>query len=182
MAVNSIKFNVGVMPKQEYLFLDDAYELTTQWKVWGSGDTPDYESETTLVSSVNGDDIEDCASPSYYKWDGVMSGQQYETLIQKGIDKGDLTDLGTFYLRESDKKLEGTITYTLKHTEGQKNGSEEPTVNSPRFTMASDGDFSRNHTWIVYAYFVSSGDLIMGIVEIKDWGSSESTSQTVYNW
>ena len=182
VSVNSIKFNAGVMPIQEYLFLDDAYELTTRWKVWGSEDTQTYEPETTLVSSVAGNDIDDCESPASYKWDGVMSGQQYEKLIQKGIDKGDLTDLGTFYLRESDKKLEGTITYTLKHTEEQKNGTDEPTVNSPAFKMKEVGDFSRNHTWIVYAYFVSSGDLIMGIVEIKNWGSSENTSQSVYNW
>jgi hypothetical protein len=48
--------------------------------------------------------------------------------------------------------------------------------------MKTAGDFSRNHTWIVYAYFVSSGDLVLGIVEVKDWGTSENTSQSVYNW
>ena len=48
--------------------------------------------------------------------------------------------------------------------------------------MKTDGDFSRNHTWIVYAYFVSSGDLIMGMVEVKDMTNSENASQSVYNW
>ena len=179
LAVNEIKLNGDVMPMQEFLFLDNAYDLETtqKWKV-GSA----YEQATQLVSSVEGKDINKNDSPASYSYDGKMSGQAYETLIQKGIDEGKLSDLGTFYLRESNKALSGTIKYTLKHTEGQKNGSEEPTVNSPRFTMASDGDFSRNHTWIVYAYFVSSGDLIMGIVEIKDWGNSENTSQSVYNW
>ena len=182
LAVNSIKFNANVMPTQEYLFLDNAYELTQRWKVWGNEEPPTYEPETILVSSVNGADIEDCDSPASFKWDGVMSGQQYETKIQEGINAGDLTDLGTFYLRESDQKLTGAITYTLKHTEEQKNGTADPTVNSPTFSMKTAGDFSRNHTWIVYAYFVSSGDLVMGIVEIKDWGSSENTSQSVFNW
>lgn len=182
VTVNSIKFDRGVMPTQEYLFLNDAYDLTQKWKVWGDGDEPSYELEKDLVSSVDGADIDDCESPASYKWDGVMSGQQYETKIQEGINAGDLTDLGTFYLRESDQKLTGAITYTLKHTEEQKNGTADPTVNSPKFFMKTVGDFSRNHTWIVYAYFVSSGDLVMGIVEIKDWGSSENTSQSVYNW
>lgn len=182
LAVNSIKFDANVMPTQEYLFLDDAYDLGQKYKVWGTGDEHTYEPETALVSSVDGTDIEDCESPASYKWDGVLTGQQYETKIQDGIDAGDLTDLGTFYLRESDQMLAGKITYTLKHTDEQKAGTADATVKSPVFTMKDVGDFSRNHTWIVYAYFVTSGDLIMGIVEIKDWGSSEPTSQSVYNW
>lgn len=186
VAVNEINFNDGVLPTTEYLFLDNAYdsETTQKWKV-GS----EYELPTQLVSSVEGKNINRNGSPASYSYDGKMSGQAYETLIQTGIDEGKLSDLGTFYLRESDRALTGTIEYTLVHTE--KNGQITTTTKAPTFAMNSPSDltdltqsrdFSRNHTWIVYAYFVSSGDLIMGIVEIKDWGSSESTSQTVYNW
>lgn len=179
VTVNSVKLNADVMPTSEYLFLDNAYELVTtpKWKVGG-----EFETEKTLVSSVEGEDIATNASPASYSWDGVMTGQEYETLIQTGIDQGKLKDLGTFYLRESDQILKGTITYTLKHTEEQKNGTVAPTENSPTFSMKTAGDFSRNHTWIVYAYFVSSGDLVMGIVEVKDWATGENTSQSVYNW
>ena len=112
-----------------------------------------------------------------------MTGQQYETKIQEGINAGDLTDLGTFYLRESDKALKGTIKYTIKHTE--KDNSITTIENNPEipnFAMVDEGDFSRNHTWIVYAYFVSSGDLIIGMVEVKDMTNSENATQIVYNW
>ena len=178
VTVNSVKLNADVMPTSEYLFLDNAYELATpKWKVGEQ-----YEPEVTLVSSVNGEDIATNDSPASYSWDGVMTGQAYETLIQTGIDQGKLKDLGTFYLRESNQILSGTITYTLKHTEAQKNGTEPATTNSPSFSMKTVGDFSRNHTWIVYAYFVSSGDLVLGVVEVKDWAASDNTSQSVYNW
>jgi hypothetical protein len=107
-----------------------------------------------------------------YAYQPGTNAQEYENLIASGIESEELTQVGPFYLNESDKKLTGVITY-------QATGEEEKTAT---FTMSDAGDFSRNHTWIVYAYFVSSGDLVMGIVEIKDWGSSENTSQSVYNW
>lgn len=177
VTVNSIVLNGDVLPKEEYLFLVNAYDLaaTPKWRVGTS-----YVGQTTLVSNVT--EVATNNSPASYSWDGSMSGQQYETLIQNGIDAGELSDLGTFYLRESDQKLAGTITYTLKHTDAQKAGTEAATEKSPAFMMKDAGDFSRNHTWIVYAYFVSSGDLIIGMVEVKDMTNSENASQIVYNW
>lgn len=186
VTINSVKLNGGVLPKQEYLFLDNAYNLaeTQKWKV--KNDTPetDYVGETELVSTVVNDDLAKNVSPASYSWDGQMLGQAYEELIQKGIDDGKLTELGTFYLRESDKALEGTMSYTIQHKQNPEDENEEPTIitNTPTFKMNHDGDFSRNHTWIVYAYFVSTGDLIMGMVEVKDWTDSQNSSQSVHNW
>ena len=165
--VNNITLGTSenkVLPKQEYLFVNDA--------------GPDeYVPATQLVSEVT--TIHKNTSPASYSWDGTMSGQDYERLIQTGIDEGKLSDLGTFYLRESDKPLAGTISYTISHT---VNGVTTPTTKTPLFTMKDAGDFSRNHTWIVYSYFVSSGDLIMGMVEVKGWSNSEVSPQYVYNW
>lgn len=178
VTVNSVKLNADVLPKEQYLFLDNAYDLATpKWKV---NTEAGYVAETELVAGVTELAVND--SPTSYSWDGTMTGQAYESKIQKGIDDGELTDLGTFYLRESDKKLAGTIKYTIKHTEAQKNGTEDPIESSPAFSMNDEGDFSRNHTWIVYAYFISSGDLILAMVEVMNWTSSENTSQSVYNW
>lgn len=176
VTVNSVTLNADVLPKEEYLFLDNAYDLTTtqKWKVVTSA----YVGETTLVSDVT--EVATNDSPASYSWDGTMSGQAYENKIQKGIDDGELSELGTFYLRESDKALAGIIDYTIKHTE--KDATVTTIHNTPAFGMKDDGDFSRNHTWIVYAYFVSSGDLIVGMVEVKDWTDSQNDSQSVYNW
>lgn len=176
VTVNSVSLNEGVLPKEEYLFLDNAYDLTAtqKWKVKNDN----YVAETLLVNTVT--EVATNDSPASYSWDGTMTGQAYENLIQEGIDEGKLTELGTFYLRESDKKLAGFIDYTINHTE--KDETVTTINNKPAFGMKTDGDFSRNHTWIVYAYFVSSGDLIMGMVEVKDMTNSENASQSVYNW
>ena len=178
VTVNSIVLNGDVLPKEEYLFLANAYDLaaTSKSRVGTS-----YVGQTTLVSDVT--EVATNNSPASYSWDGSMTGQQYETLIQNGIDAGELSDLGTFYLRESDKALKGTINYTIEHTE--KNNDVTTIHNNPEipnYAMVADGDFSRNHTWIVYAYFVSSGDLIIGMVEVKDMTNSENATQIVYNW
>lgn len=178
VSVNSIVLNGDVLPKEEYLFLTNAYDLaaTQKWRVGTS-----YVVQKTLVSNVT--EVATNNSPASYSWDGSMSGQQYETKIQNGIDAGELSDLGTFYLRESDKALKGTINYTIEHTE--KNNDVTTIHNNPEipnYAMVADGDFSRNHTWIVYAYFVSSGDLIIGMVEVKDMTNSENATQIVYNW
>ena len=166
--------DVKVLPTTEYLFLTNNYDLsyTAKWRV-GSA----YEDPTDLVTDVT--TINQSVSPAYYSWDGEMSGQKYEERIQNGIDNGELSDLGTFYLRESDKKLIGTINYTIKHTD--KNNQTTVSTKSPGFTMKNDGDFSRNHTWIVYAYFVTSGDLNLNIVEVKDWIEQDDTGW-LYNW
>lgn len=180
LTINSIKLNNGVMPNQEYLFLEGVYP-TYRYRV---NTTAGYVGETVLLSGIDGDLIKRNNSPASYSWDGVMSGQEYERLINTGVSQERLTDLGTIYLRESDIALSGTINYTISHKEHPEDENEEPTVinKAPSFTMNEAGDFSRNHTWIVYAYFVSSGDLIMGMVEVKNWTSSENTSQMVYNW
>ena len=47
--------------------------------------------------------------------------------------------------------------------------------------MSIPGDFSRNHTWIVYGYFITSGDLEVRMVELKDWVGTENSGE-LYNW
>ena len=176
VAVKNISLNAGVLPKEEFLFLEGVYP---EYK-WHVKTAAGYVGATDLVSSESGIDVKKNDSPASYSWDGKMSGQEYEALIQEGVYENKLSDLGTFYLRESDKKLTGTIEYTIRHTD--KNNVTTTTTQTPSYEMKQDGDFSRNHTWIVYAYFVSSGDLIMGIVEVKDWVSGVNTTQSVHNW
>lgn len=179
VTVNTITLGtteVKVLPKTEYLFLSDAYELSTQkWKVG-----TEYEDATVVASNVDNSAIKQNDSPASYTYVETMTGQQYETLIQSGVDEGKLSDFGTFYLRESDKALTGTINYSITHTD--KDGATTTTTKNATYAMHAVGDFSRNHTWIVYAYFVSSGDIIVGMVEVKNWEMSENTPYSVYNW
>ena len=86
------------------------------------------------------------ASPGTYLYDGSQTTQEYEDLIDGGISAGVLTQWGLTYLRETDKQLSGTISYTVGT--GASMRSKTAT-----FTMDA-GDFTRNHSWIIYGYFI----------------------------
>ena len=166
VTVNSIILDKGKLPEEEYLFLTDDYSKaeTQKWRVNGN-----YESDdATFSPSVT--DVAANNSPSYYSYDGVMSVQEYENRINEGVTNGDLSDLGTFYLRESDLALSGLIKYKIQNEDKETS-----------YSMKNAGDFSRNHTWIVYGYFVSNEKLQLNVVELKSWESSE-TDREIYNW
>ena len=179
VTVNNIILNGGKLPKEEYLFLTDDYSKVTPPKLRVKlSETPvdgDYESEATFFPSVT--DVVANNSPSYYSYDGVMSGQEYENRINEGVTNGDLSDLGTFYLRESDQALSGVIKYAITPY-GTTTQNVKTTTS---YSMKNAGDFSRNHTWIVYGYFVSNEILQLNVVELKSWESSE-TQGNLYNW
>ena len=169
--LTNISLKGGTMPTQEYLFLDGAYP-TYRFKV-GS----DYEAESTLIGTVNDNDINACVDPSEYAYVSG-DGQEYETKINTAVSDSIVSDLGRFYLRESDKKLTGKINYKVKEVVNEV-VNEVP--KEATFSMKTDGDFSRNHTWIVYAYFMNGNLLNVNMVDVKSWASYPG-SHTVYNW
>ncbi len=167
VTINSITLDGSVLPNEEYLFLAGAYPDNRSHVKTDAG----YVSETTLVSNVPKDAISTNTSPAAYSYVSTMSGPEYEARINTGITNGDLSEVGRFYFRESDKQLSGKITYTI----GTNNSVTKT------FQNLAIGDFTRNHTWIVYGYFVTNGDLDLNIVESKIWNEDPSSSD-VYNW
>lgn len=171
----SITLDKDVLPTKEYLFLKGGYPTETIHLE----DTPTYHgSAATIVSGVSGDDINACADPASYIYT-TETGQQYEDMIDAGLTEqtvegvtrpAELSEVSRFYLRESDRKLAGTINYTIGETE-----------KSARFEMNAEGDFTRNHTWIIYGYFLGSGDLMLNVALPKDWEENPETDK-VYNW
>ena len=163
----NITLDNDVLPTKEYLFLKGEYPTA---KIHLE-DTPSYENSETesgfqIVSCVSGDDINSCADPASYIY-STESGQAYEDKINAGLTEqtvegvtkpAELSEVGRFYLRESDKQLKGTIKYTIGETE-----------KSADFVMDAEGDFTRNHTWIIYGYFLGSGDLMLNVALPKDW-------------
>ena len=122
------------------------------------------------------DDIAKTDDPTKYVYIN-QDAQEYENLINTAANKqpkAEVTVEGPIYLRESDKQLAGTITYTI----GDGDNKEEKTAD---FAMQQAGDFSRNHTWIVYAYYAGNGNLQVQSLYVKDWSTKEMNHQ-VYNW
>lgn len=175
----SIGLDRSALPTQEYLFLGGAYPEVKS-HVGASYETA---SAVNLVEGVTSDDIAKSIDPVQYVYDAEASetGQAYEDRINEGLKSevdgegtvtksAELSELGRFYLRESDQKLKGTISYTFG---GQQKSKD--------FEMAAAGDFTRNHTWIVYGYFMGSGELVLHAVDVKAW-TLEEDDHEIYNW
>ena len=152
LTIKDVTLNAGMMPTEEYLIPQQGKTLT-----YNTADA------SLLPNSVTANQV---ANPTIYLYAG-QEAQVYENLI----DQSPLTQIGPFYLRESDKKLTGTITYQLE-------GKEEQTGT---FAMNAADDFRRNHTWIVYAYHVGGGFLQLEAIYVKDWTTKEK-SHEIYNW
>jgi hypothetical protein len=150
--------NSGTIPNVEYLFQTPASM------------TYNTEEADMLLTPI--DDIAKTADPTQFIYTN-QTAQAYENLINEAANKQpkEVTVEGPIYLRESDKQLAGTITYTI-------DGGDEQTVN---FAMQQAGDFSRNHTWIVYAYYAGNGNLQVQSLYVKEWSTKEMNHQ-VYNW
>ena len=143
ITIDNIRMSGDIIPKSEYLFRRSGTGVTVP--------TSGYESGFNLVSVP--------FSPiAYEKPESfVYAGQDavsYEKLIDNAIEKGQLTDGGTFYLKESDKALEGYIDYTI-------NGKQSES--GKKFQMSVAGDFARNSTWVVYGYFLSGRNLQISV-------------------
>ena len=117
-------------------------------------------------------DIAETADPTNFLYLG-QEAQAYEDLINEAASKAtpEVTVDGPIYLRESDKQLAGTITYTIAGV------AQEPVT----FQMQQAGDFKRNHTWIVYAYYAGAGKLQVQSLYVKDWSTKEMNHE-LYNW
>lgn len=166
----SISLDANVIPTAQYLMLDAPYTgLNYRISPLSGRTDSDYEAAVTLASNIG--TIAGYESPDEYCYLPSMTAQTYENLIETGISNGHITHGGLFYLRESDRALTGTIRYQV--------GSEEPA--EAHFTMTSAGDFSRNHTWIVYAYYDAGDDLHLVTVYVKQWDEANIDSN-VYNW
>ena len=151
--IKSIKINEQMIPEVEYLF---------QTPVSMSYNTAEAELLSTAI-----DNIAETTDPTQFIYEN-QTAQAYENLINEAASKAtpEVTVEGPIYLRESDKQLAGTI-----------KGADQ----TANFAMQQAGDFSRNHTWIVYAYYGGSGNLQVQSIYVKDWSTKELKHQ-VYNW
>lgn len=181
--INSIKLGAKMIPTQEYLFLETGENASAFHVGSGSYGTDATNPAKEFLASPL-DDIAQNADPMAYSYQAGQDAQEYENLINSGLTKTvkndqnedvpapELTQVGPFYLRESGKQLTGTITF--------QRGEDGTTAKPVTFKMHTAGDFSRNHTWIVYAYYSASG-LVAVTVVVKDWNDVQQSYEVV-NW
>lgn len=154
LTIKGITLNGSLIPNEEYLF--------TQSKTL----TYDTNVASIFTSSI---EVAKKENPAQYIYDG-QTAQEYENLMVGA----ELSLVGPYYLRESGKILTGTITYTVE-------GMSEPMSATATFTMKEQGDFLRNHSWIVYAYYEGLSGMQVVTVDVTDW-VAKSYNYEVYNW
>ena len=152
VSITRITMNAGMIPDEEYLFK--------------MPESMTYNGEEAELLSSTIDNIAPTTNPTDYLYFD-QPAQTYENLI----NAANLTVHGPIYLRESDKRLTGTISYSIAGV------AQEPVT----FQMQQAGDFLRNHTWIVYAYYAGAGRLQVQSLYVKDWSGKEM-SHNFYNW
>ena len=166
--IEEINLNPNLMYKKERFFLDDDHP-----SYWVEG-TP-FEKKVLLVRGDRNNPVAMIDDPVKYAYSSSMSDEDYEKLINKGVSDGKLTEFGPVYLPESDKRLSGTITFRI-------GGANRQTLTAP-FSMTT-GNFHRNQTWIVYAYYIGSSKLVVNSVQVVDWEDTAPLPEDhkVPNW
>ena len=198
LKITDVTIDEGMIPTQEYLFL--AQDYTYEGNYYNIGST--YNDAAASLFSI--DETAICADPAYYAWDRLVNDEKakdpditdqalataYEALIDDGVltihegeTKPRLTEQ-RLYLRESDKRLSGTIKYKVKGKDDADYGDELSTTFSmvaPEAPAVWQPFFSRNHTWTVYAYLAwAKMDIVA--VHVNKWENTEPANYTVYNW
>lgn len=156
VSIEGISIDGNMIPTEEYVFLTDkSYRI-------GSSYDP---LPASLLSHTTGD-IRQSTEPSDYAYNN-QTAQNYETLIDNGVTEEKLTQAGTFYFKETDKKVSGMISYKVGTA----------SVQSVPFFMTVDDinkRFVRNHSWIVYGYFNgSTGEPIITVWVDTNWQTGD---------
>ena len=173
VSIDEISLDANQIPSQSYLIPRESYSYT-------------YSHAAISYESVAKGDIPEVIDPLAYAYE-TQEAQEYENLINKAIsgeqkanvEDQKLKELGLTYFRESDKQLTGTIKYTYSN-----NGANQP-QKTATFSMAAPGDFLRNHSWIVYIYYMDSKIYTLTVTNIgmKSWVTDPlQDTKTVYNW
>ena len=168
LVINSIKLKATMIPEEQYLFMADGtpYNRKTCHIKTASG----YNTTTPELLAAAIKDVPSIEQPVIYAWGNEeLEPQAYERKLDEAATAGNLIQR-MYFLRESDKQLQGEIKFQI-------GDSEEQTAT---FQMVDEGGFSRNHIWTVYAY-QAQARLHVVVVNIASWKTTE-TNYEFYNW
>ena len=163
-SITSIQLNGNQFPVTEHVFNTTAnpYYISNGYVTDPVSITPPAVVETERIFDL------------VYKSQQI---QDYEDILDKFVADGEVSQLGPYYFRESDKRLSGTIGYRIK----ENNQEYNKTVNFQMNEVPGNYNFSRNHSWIVYVYYLGGEELRMLQVYIRSWEEAER-ERDLFNW
>ena len=151
--ITGITLGNGLIPTTTHLFPTQPTDPTSEANVALAKRTPNlpkdvtYENGFTFNEELANGDILEHPDPALLSIQSGETAQAYTGRLSEAFSgKEKSLYYGLTYLRETGKKLTGTIHYKLGGTP----------YDIP-FEMAEECDFTRNHEYIVYAYFKKSG-------------------------
>lgn len=201
-SITSIQLDAGMIPTWSFLmpvaassYNEATYNATAMKYVQEEAfarttfETNLTNSESTIpqVSEVSEDPEAPVApvGPLKYAYT-TQTPEDYEALINEGVSKHDLKEFGITYLRESPKQLTGTIKYKIKKRDNTTTSWKNATtsIETATFSMAAPGEFMRNHSWIIYIFFMDEKlhTLTVTHLGMRSWSDGGSTDHSVYNW
>lgn len=89
----------------------------------------------------------------------LESAREYENRLDAAVAAS--SQVGPIYIRETDKRISGTIVYDT--------GKGEQTAT---FSMSADDALTRNHSWILYAYFAEATSTLQFKIVVLPWDKS----------
>lgn len=89
----------------------------------------------------------------------LESAREYENRLDAAVAAS--SQVGPIYIRETDKRISGTIVYDA--------GEGEQTA---VFSMSEGDVLSRNHSWILYAYFAEATSTLQFKIVVLPWDKS----------
>lgn len=166
ISINSIQLNGNLFPESEYVFntTNNPYRLSGSYISGATSFTPVEVAKTSEIANLIYDS---------------QNIQDYEDLVDKIIADGEASQLGPYYFRESDRSLTGTIEYTI--TDENNVQLSPKTKNFSMSDVPGNYNFSRNHTWMVYVYYLGGEELQLILAYIRAWNEVD-LEHGLYNW
>lgn len=148
VSIKGITFYKEQIPKKEYVFTESATGIVLDQAVYAQNFMPD-------PFSFNGPaQLMEHEAPQNLIYVN-QDPSTYQAMLNQAVSDGTLSDLGYTYLRESNERLVGRIDYTV-------NGKDR----FREFSTPAKGDFARNHTWTLFAYFMSGRNVQLSLVAL----------------
>lgn len=166
LTIKEISLAAKSIPDVEYLMPDEVLPYHLPPNNYNTGGEKLWKEPYPVTTS--------CPTPSDFIYE-QSGAQDYEDLVAKAITNGELSALPPFYLRESDKIVNGTIKYEIDN----KGTKREKTA---EFFMENAGDFARDHSWLVYAFYTDEAILEVISVRVKPWQENDTPEYPVPNW